>query len=124
MTILEVIKKGIKYADGFEIINQYRFPDRFEMADFLKYGKKEAVIREGMDGLLIYQHFLTRIIEGINREYVIYEGKNYCIDIISDDIEVGYDMYTRKHHFTKDYNSIDECKLAAITYVLEQEPTP
>jgi hypothetical protein len=120
MMTIDQIKKAIKYADGFKIATMGRFSGRFEKAEYIfymynKYQKYNALLRENIMWA-IYPLFLTRVIEGINREYSKH-GKGAEIVQTSWYVEAQKDGYREQWCF----KNIDQSKEAAIIWVLENE---
>lgn len=123
MTILEVIRKGIKYADEFELIGEVRHNTKLDIPELLQCPNGSKYFLQGVEkDLVVFPLLLSRIIEGINRDckgkYHIIKNSETIFIIMNDSL----DCIDHRYFDFANYKSIDEAKLAAITYVLEQDP--
>jgi len=114
---IDFIKWMCDKADGFEIEQDCVSACPLKMPG----GTRTSIdLRSDYVRLERYPLLLQRAIEGVNRKYEKDEN-NYCIDLMSDDLEVGFNCYTRQHNFIKDFDSVDQAKESALKYVKEQE---
>ena len=118
MTIIEVIRKGIKYADEFELIGEVRHNTKLDIPELLQCPNGSKYFLQGVEkDLVVFPLLLSRIIEGINRA-----DNNIAINQAYSYIRVENLILWNSKVFSRcDFKNDDECKLAAITYVLEQE---
>ena len=113
MTDIELIKNGVKYADGFEFIRKQDDDEHYvgfdnRAGDYFSVGNYDR---------FVYPLFLQRVIEGINKEGV-FEVVQYCNRI--EVYEIDNSEYVEIFYFGGE-TPIDQAKRSAIEYVLEQE---
>ena len=115
MLEIEEIKKGAKFAEGFEYSPKkdgrpsVTFPDG--QWTFLDYPNE-------LFQLITYPLFLQRVIEGINNkgDYIL-EINHWCINIYN---RHSYDLI-KQFDFYEDIEGIDQAKEQAIKYILVKD---
>lgn len=122
----EHIKKGCELVDEYVLVEFPKYSvlsNRYYEFPFYNDGTPTRSHPEGskwMQGhASIYRDFLQLVIEGINKEYRQNKEIGYCIDQMSDCIEVCIDMSDSCGcYFYTDYTET-EAKETAIAYVFD-----
>lgn len=109
MTIIEVIRKGIKYAESYQLTDDDFILSIDDQISLCEIGELEPEYKPN------YRDFLQQIIEGINRE------RSLILRCTSPNDNNYHKWWFESGSFiSKEYDTPDECKLSAITYVLER----